>query len=66
MTENIGLGMMTETPCVVVNVMRGGPSTGLPTLGGSGGRHAGPLGAPTETYGSISLSPASPQEIVRP
>ena len=32
MMENIGLGMITETPCVVVNVQRGGPSTGLPTL----------------------------------
>ena len=31
MTEVIGLAMMTETPIVIVNVMRGGPSTGLPT-----------------------------------
>jgi len=29
--ENLGLAQMTETPLVVVNVMRGGPSTGLPT-----------------------------------
>ena len=29
--ENIGYACMIETPCVVVNVMRGGPSTGLPT-----------------------------------
>ena len=34
MMENVGLGMMTETPCVVVNIQRGGPSTGLPTLVG--------------------------------
>lgn len=32
MMENIGLGMFTDTPCVVVNIQRGGPSTGLPTL----------------------------------
>jgi 2-oxoglutarate/2-oxoacid ferredoxin oxidoreductase subunit alpha len=32
MMENIGLGMMTETPCVIVDVQRGSPSTGLPTL----------------------------------
>jgi 2-oxoglutarate ferredoxin oxidoreductase subunit alpha len=32
MMENIGLGVFTDTPCVVVNVQRGGPSTGLPTL----------------------------------
>lgn len=31
MQENIGYACITETPCVVVNVMRGGPSTGLPT-----------------------------------
>ena len=30
--ENLGLGIMMETPCVLVNVQRGGPSTGLPTL----------------------------------
>ena len=31
MLENIGYAYITETPCVVVNVQRGGPSTGLPT-----------------------------------
>ena len=31
MTEAIGFAKITETPCVVINVMRGGPSTGLPT-----------------------------------
>ncbi|MFO0836887.1 MAG: 2-oxoacid:acceptor oxidoreductase subunit alpha [Phycisphaerae bacterium] len=29
--EGIGLAVMTELPCVIVNVQRGGPSTGLPT-----------------------------------
>jgi 2-oxoglutarate ferredoxin oxidoreductase subunit alpha len=29
--ENIGFAVMAEVPCVVVNVQRGGPSTGLPT-----------------------------------
>ena len=29
--ENLGYAAMTEIPCVIVNVMRGGPSTGLPT-----------------------------------
>jgi len=29
--EAIGLAVMTELPCVVINVQRGGPSTGLPT-----------------------------------
>ncbi len=31
MQEAIGFAVMTETPCVIVNVQRGGPSTGLPT-----------------------------------
>ncbi|MGQ4913309.1 MAG: 2-oxoacid:acceptor oxidoreductase subunit alpha [Candidatus Asgardarchaeia archaeon] len=31
MQESIGLAYMTEAPIVIVNVMRGGPSTGLPT-----------------------------------
>jgi 2-oxoglutarate ferredoxin oxidoreductase subunit alpha len=30
--ENIGYACITEVPCVIVNVQRGGPSTGLPTL----------------------------------
>src|SRR5512137_665013 len=30
--ENLGYACMAEIPCVVVNVQRGGPSTGLPTL----------------------------------
>jgi 2-oxoglutarate ferredoxin oxidoreductase subunit alpha len=29
--ENLGYGCITEAPCVIVDVMRGGPSTGLPT-----------------------------------
>ncbi len=36
MLENIGLAVMTEAPCVIVNVMRGGPSTGQPTKGAQG------------------------------
>jgi 2-oxoglutarate ferredoxin oxidoreductase subunit alpha len=34
--EAIGFAVMTETPCVVLNVQRGGPSTGLPTSGSQG------------------------------
>jgi len=29
--ENLGFGMLCEVPCVVIDVMRGGPSTGVPT-----------------------------------
>ncbi len=31
MQENIGYAAMAQVPCVIVDVMRGGPSTGLPT-----------------------------------
>jgi 2-oxoglutarate ferredoxin oxidoreductase subunit alpha len=31
MQENIGYAAMAQVPCVVIDVMRGGPSTGLPT-----------------------------------
>ena len=33
MQEALGYAIMTEIPCVIVNVQRGGPSTGLPTHG---------------------------------
>ena len=36
MMENLGLGLMLETPCVLTNIQRAGPSTGLPTLVGQG------------------------------
>ena len=34
--ENIGFATMAEVPCVIVNVQRGGPSTGLPTHAAQG------------------------------
>lgn len=36
MQENLGLAVIAEIPCVIVNVMRGGPSTGLPTFPAQG------------------------------
>lgn len=36
MQENIGYACMTEVPCVIVNVQRGGPSTGRPTAPAQG------------------------------
>jgi len=36
MQENLGFAAMVEVPCVICNVMRGGPSTGLPTKVGQG------------------------------
>lgn len=61
MMENIGLGMMTETPCVVVNVQRAGPSTGLPTLVGQADVMQARWGSHGD-YGCIALAPESPQE----
>jgi len=61
MMENFGLGIMLETPCVLVNVQRGGPSTGLPTLPGQADMMQARWGSHGD-YGIIALSPASPQE----
>jgi len=61
MMENLGLGLITETPCVVVNVQRGGPSTGLPTLVGQADMMQARWGSHGD-YGIIALSPSSPQE----
>jgi 2-oxoglutarate ferredoxin oxidoreductase subunit alpha len=36
MQEGLGYAIMTEIPCVIVNVQRGGPSTGLPTHAAQG------------------------------
>ncbi len=62
MMENIGLGIMLETPCVVVNVQRAGPSTGLPTLSGQGDMMQARWGS-HGSYSIITLSPDSPQEL---
>ena len=62
MMENIGLGLMTETPCVVVNIQRAGPSTGLPTLVGQGDMMQARWGS-HGSYEIIALVPCSPQEI---
>ena len=62
MMENIGLGICTETPCVVVNVQRSGPSTGLPTQCAQGDMMQARWGSHGH-YEIIALSPSSPQEI---
>ncbi len=62
MMENIGLGICTETPCVVCNVQRGGPSTGLPTLVAQGDMMQARWGSHGH-YEIIALAPSSPQEM---
>ncbi|MGB5933069.1 MAG: 2-oxoacid:acceptor oxidoreductase subunit alpha, partial [Anaerolineae bacterium] len=62
MAENIGLALMTEAPCVVVDIMRGGPSTGQPTMAAQGDL----MQARWLTHGDyemIALVPASVQEM---
>ncbi len=61
MMENIGLAAMMEAPCVVVNVQRGGPSTGLPTMVGQGDMMQARWGSHGD-YELISMCPQSPQE----
>lgn len=61
MMEHIGLAAMLETPCVFVNVQRGGPSTGLPTLPGQADMMQARWGSHGD-YEIIALSPNSPQE----
>jgi len=61
MMEHLGLAVMTETPCVFVNVQRGGPSTGLPTLPAQGDMMQARWGSHGD-YEIIALCPSSPQE----
>ncbi len=61
MMENIGLAAMTETPCVIVNVQRAGPSTGLPTMVGQQDIMQARWGSHGD-YEIIALAPQSPQE----
>lgn len=61
MVENIGLACITETPMVIANVQRAGPSTGLPTLTAQQDMMQAKWG-PHGDNAMIALSPDSPQE----
>ena len=61
MMEHIGYAAMTETPCVIVDVQRAGPSTGLPTMPAQGDMMQARWGSHGD-YGIIALCPNSPQE----
>jgi 2-oxoglutarate ferredoxin oxidoreductase subunit alpha len=62
MMENLGLGIMLETPCVLANVQRAGPSTGMPTMVGQGDIMQARWGS-HGCYEIIALCPSSPQEM---
>ena len=61
MMENIGLAAMMELPCVVANVQRASPSTGLPTMVGQSDILQARWGSHGD-YGIIAYCPDSPQE----
>src|SRR4029077_20835677 len=61
MMEHIGYAAMTETPCVFVDVQRGGPSTGLPTLPAQADMMQARWGSHGD-YEIIALCPNPPQE----
>jgi 2-oxoglutarate ferredoxin oxidoreductase subunit alpha len=62
MQESIGYAAMSETPVVVVNVMRGGPSTGQPTRASQGDVMQTKWGSHGD-YQVIAFAPASVQEM---
>jgi 2-oxoglutarate ferredoxin oxidoreductase subunit alpha len=61
MMEHIGYGVITETPFVLIDVQRGGPSTGLPTMPAQADMMQARWGSHGD-YEIIALAPSSPQE----
>jgi 2-oxoglutarate/2-oxoacid ferredoxin oxidoreductase subunit alpha len=59
--ENLGYAIHAEIPCVVVNVQRMGPSTGLPTSPAQGEIMQARYGSHGD-YGIIALTPSSVEE----
>jgi 2-oxoglutarate ferredoxin oxidoreductase subunit alpha len=62
MQENIGYAIMTETPLVIVNVMRAGPSTGQATLTGAGDVFQVRYGSHGSDFETIVLSASTVSE----
>jgi 2-oxoglutarate ferredoxin oxidoreductase subunit alpha len=58
MQEHIGFAAMAEVPCVIIDVMRGGPSTGLPTKTSQGDVMQAKYGSHGD-YPSVVLAPNS-------
>ena len=61
MQENIGYAFISETPIVIVNVQRGSPSTGQPTMAAQADMMQARWGSHGD-YEPIALSPSSVQE----
>ncbi|RKY79460.1 2-oxoacid:acceptor oxidoreductase subunit alpha [candidate division KSB1 bacterium] len=62
MMEHVGLGVMLETPCVIIDIQRVGPSEGLPNSPSQGDIMQARWGSHGD-YEVIALSPNSPQEM---
>ena len=62
MQENIGFAVATETPLVIVDVQRLGPSTGVPSVGLAGDVIQVARGSHGD-YQIVALSPGSPQDM---
>ncbi len=62
MMENLGLAVMMEIPCVIIDVQRGSPSTGLPTMPGQSDVMQARWGSHGD-YEIVAYAPASPQEM---
>jgi len=59
MQEALGYAVMTEIPCVIVNVQRGGPSTGIPTHGSQGDVNQARWG----THGDHAMTASNHQDV---
>ncbi len=62
MQEALGYAIMTEIPCVIVNVQRGGPSTGLPTHASQGDVNQARWGTHGE-HAIIALTASTHQDL---
>lgn len=62
MLENVGYAVGTETPCVIVDVQRGGPSTGIPAVPSQGDMVQVRRGSHGD-YEAVAFAPASAQEM---
>ncbi len=62
MLEHVGYAVGTETPCVIVDVQRGGPTTGIPSVELQGDVIQAGHGSHGE-YRMIAVAPSSPQEM---
>ena len=62
MQEHVGYAIGTEAPCVIVDVQRGGPTTGIPSVELQGDTVQARRGSHGE-YQIIAIAPSSPQEV---